>query len=63
VRTFFQNKGESVFINGDISVTVLDIDGGDVTLAIDAPEWIEIDGNGASLLQDELAERCPVQIR
>ena len=45
MRMFFRRKGESVVINGDITVTVLDIDGDNVAMAIDAPEWLEIDGN------------------
>ncbi len=63
MRTFFQGKGESVVINGDISVTVLDIDGDEAVLAIDAPEWMEIDGEEASLLESELEEWCPMQPR
>jgi hypothetical protein len=63
VRTFFQGKGESVVINGDVSVTVLDLDGDDVTLAIDAPEWMEIDGDGAGLPEYELEEWSPLQPR
>jgi carbon storage regulator CsrA len=63
VRTFFQGKGESVVINGDISVTVLDIDNDEVTLAIDAPEWIEIDEIGASLLDYKMEEWTPMQPR
>ena len=42
MSVFIQNKGESIIIDGDISVTVLDINGDDVVLAIDAPEWMEI---------------------
>jgi carbon storage regulator CsrA len=45
MSVFIQNKGESIIINGEISVTVLDIFGDDVVLAIDAPEWMEIDAN------------------
>ena len=56
MRTFFQDKGETVVINGDISVTVLDIDSDEVVLAIDAPEWMEIDGNEASILEAEVEE-------
>jgi len=37
MNVFIQSKGESIVINGDISVTVLDIFGDDVVLAIDAP--------------------------
>lgn len=63
MRTFFQGKGESVVINGDISVTVLEIDGDEVVLAIDAPEWMEIDGSEASFWEDELEVRSPLQPR
>ncbi len=63
MRTFFQGKGESIVINEDISVTVLDIDGDEVVLEIDNPEWMEIDGNGASLLESELEEWSPTQPR
>ena len=42
VRDFFLAKKETVIVNGDIKVTVIDIEGEEVTLAIDAPEWMEI---------------------
>jgi sRNA-binding carbon storage regulator CsrA len=44
VRDFFLGKDETVIVNGDIKVTVIDIDGdGDeVTLAIDIPERMGI---------------------
>jgi len=45
VKTLFLEKDESVIMNGDITVTVIDIDGDEVTLAIDAPEWMEIEEN------------------
>ncbi|MGA2255697.1 MAG: carbon storage regulator [Thermoguttaceae bacterium] len=63
MRTFFQGTGESVVINGNISVTVLDIDSEEVVLAIDAPEWLAIDEDGASLLEYELEEWRPLQPR
>jgi carbon storage regulator CsrA len=63
VRTFFRGKNESVVINDEISVTVLDIDGDEVVLAIDAPEWMEIDVNEASLLEDEVEEWSLLQPR
>ena len=56
LRIFFQGKDESVVINDEITVTVLDIDGDEVTLAIDAPEWMEIDVKEASQLEDEVEE-------
>jgi sRNA-binding carbon storage regulator CsrA len=41
---FIQDKGESLLINGNISLTILDIFGDEVVLAIDAPDWVEIGG-------------------
>jgi len=52
MRMFFQGKGESIVINGDISVKVLEINGDEVVLGIDAPAWMEIDGNAASFLEE-----------
>ena len=40
MRNFFLGKDEAVIVNGDINVTVIDIDGDEVTLAIDTPEWM-----------------------
>ena len=62
MRTFFPGKGESIVINGDISVTVLDLDGDEVTLAIDAPEWMGLDGDGAGL-EYEFETWSPLQPR
>jgi carbon storage regulator CsrA len=42
VKEFFQTKNESVVINGEITVTVADIVGDQVMLAIDAPEWMRV---------------------
>ena len=53
MRTFLQGKDETVVINGDISVTILEIDGDEVVLAIDAPEWMEIDGTETSRSEEE----------
>jgi carbon storage regulator CsrA len=36
-------KDEAVIVNDDIKVTVIGIDGDDVTLAIDIPEWMGIE--------------------
>jgi hypothetical protein len=62
VRTFIQGKGESIVINGDISVTVLDLDGDEVTLAIDVPEWMGLDEDGAGL-EYEFDDWSPLQPR
>jgi carbon storage regulator CsrA len=43
VQVFHQAQDESIIINGDIMVTVLKIEGDEVFLQIDAPEWISID--------------------
>ena len=42
MRNFFLGKDEAVIVNGEIKVTVIDIDGDEVTLAIDIPEWMGI---------------------
>lgn len=57
MRVFFQGKDESVVINDEIVVTVIDIDGDEVVLAIEAPEWIEIDGNGPERAEEDM-ENC-----
>jgi len=42
VRTFICAKNEAVVINGEVVVTVIDILDGEVVLAFDAPEWVEV---------------------
>lgn len=42
MRTYIRGKDEGLLVNGDISVTVVAIHGDEVLLAIDAPEWMEI---------------------
>jgi carbon storage regulator CsrA len=42
VRDYFLSKDEAVIVNDDIKVTVIGIDGDEVTLAIDIPEWMGI---------------------
>jgi len=54
VRIFFQGKDESIVVNDEITVTVIRIDGDEVTFAIDAPEWLEIGGNESSRSEAEL---------
>jgi carbon storage regulator CsrA len=39
---FVRAKNESVVINDEIIVTVLEINDEDVLLAIDTPEWMEV---------------------
>ena len=43
MKVFLQTKDESIIINGDITVRVLEIKGDEVVLGIDAPEWLTID--------------------
>jgi sRNA-binding carbon storage regulator CsrA len=42
MKTFVCAKSEAVVINGDVTVTVIDILAGEVVLAFDAPEWFEV---------------------
>jgi len=42
VKTFICAKSEAVVINGDVTVTVIDILDGEVVLAFDVPEWVEV---------------------
>ena len=42
MRNFFLGKDEAILVNGDIEVKVIDIDGDEVILAIDIPEWVGI---------------------
>ena len=59
MRNFFLGKDEAVIVNGDIKVTVIEIDGDndEVTIAIDIPEWMGIEETGEieSLQDMELA--------
>ena len=41
MKVFVQAKNESVVINDDIIVTVLEVNDEDVVLAVDAPEWVD----------------------
>ncbi len=50
-----RRKGESIIIDGDIEVTVVDISGGTVRVGIDAPDEINIVRN--ELLKDGNNER------
>ena len=63
MSVFIQNKGESIIIDGDISVTVLDINGDDVVLAIDAPEWMEIGKTESNRSEDEPEDWSPLRPR
>ena len=42
MKVFVQAKNESVVINDEITVTVIEIRDTEVVLAIDAPEWVEV---------------------
>jgi carbon storage regulator CsrA len=51
VKVFLQAKDESVVINGDVTITVLEIDGDEVILGINAPEWVAIEEGPKSYLE------------
>jgi carbon storage regulator CsrA len=57
MKIFVQAKNESIVINDDITVTVLDINDEDVLLAIDAPEWIEVCAQEEAERSDSLLVR------
>lgn len=42
MKEFFPAKGETVVVNGEVTVKVLEIRGDEVLLEIDAPAWVEI---------------------
>ena len=42
MKVFVQAKNESVVINDEITVTVIEIRDDEVVLAIDAPEWVAV---------------------
>lgn len=42
MKELLQKKGESIIVNGDICVTVLEIDDDEVVLEVVAPNWTEI---------------------
>ena len=42
MKVFVQAENESVVINGEIIVTVLEVNDDEVILAVDAPEWVEV---------------------
>jgi sRNA-binding carbon storage regulator CsrA len=42
VKLFMLARDESVIVNDYVSVTIVDIDGDEVALEIDCPEWVTI---------------------
>jgi carbon storage regulator CsrA len=42
MKVFTQAKNESVIINDEIIVTVLDVNEDEVILEVDAPEWVAV---------------------
>jgi carbon storage regulator CsrA len=42
MQVFVQAKNDSVVINDEIIVTVLEVNDDEVILAVDAPEWVEV---------------------
>ena len=49
MKVFVQAENESIVINDEIIVTVLDVNDEEVTLEIDAPDWIKVCEKDASL--------------
>jgi carbon storage regulator CsrA len=43
VQVFLQTAYESIVINDEVTVTVLKIEGDEVFLEIDAPEWLSVE--------------------
>ena len=60
MRVFFQGRDDRIVINDEITVTLLDIDADEVVLAIDAPAWMEIEGNAPDEAGAELEEWGPL---
>jgi carbon storage regulator CsrA len=56
VQIFVQAENESIVINGEICVTVVDVLEDEVVLAIDAPGWVEV-------CKTEALETLPVRPR
>jgi hypothetical protein len=52
VKAFLQSQGETIVINGNISITVLKIEGDEVFFEIDAPEWLSIEGQPMACSRD-----------
>ena len=44
MKVFVQAENESVIINDEITVTVIEIRDDEVVLAINAPEWVDVCG-------------------
>jgi hypothetical protein len=50
MKAYLQSQGETIVINGDISITVLKIEGDEVFFEIDAPQWLSIEEQPAARL-------------
>lgn len=57
MKVFFQAQDESIVINGEITVTVLKIEGNEVVLGIESPEWLAIEEEPELQLQGAAAAR------
>jgi len=60
MKEFFQKQGETVVVNGDICVRVLEIHDDEVVLAVDAPEWL---GVGRKELLEKTEDCIPLMPR
>ena len=52
MKVFLQAQHESIVINGDITVTVLKIEGDEVVLGIDAPQWLSVEERSEFQFED-----------
>ena len=57
MKVFVEAKGESIVINGEIIVTVMDVVDENVVLAVDAPEWIEVGEQAMSVESEAVSVR------
>ncbi|MEN6448960.1 MAG: carbon storage regulator [Thermoguttaceae bacterium] len=58
MKVFVQSKNESIVINHEIIVTVLDVNDENVILAVEAPEWIDV-GEAEAFETSEMMSVCP----
>ena len=42
MRELCPAEGETIVIDGNVTVTVLEVNGDEVVLAVDAPDWIDV---------------------
>ena len=62
MKVFLQAQDESIVINGDITLTVLKIEGDQVVLGIDAPKWLAVE-EGSELQLEITEDAAPLPAR